>query len=75
LKINLIKLKEILEQQRKRDFMDRGMQPSLTYGCFSSLKEACTESVCEKCRSYSVVCETYLRSLELKEELFKKWIS
>lgn len=70
--INLIKLEDILVKQQKLDMSQRGMQPSLTYGCFKSLEVKRTEEHCETCRNYEITCKIYLASCEIKEVLFKR---
>ena len=66
MRINRIKIGQILEEQKRRDFMDRGYSPSLVYGCFYSLKVEDTKEICDKCGNYAH-CESYLATVKIRK--------
>ena len=70
--INREKIGVILEEQLKRNWEDKGYQPSLSLGCFYSLSSDRTEAICEKCRSYAWTCSTHLKAFEIKDRPFEK---
>ena len=73
MRINREKIREILDEQKKRDFMNSGYSPSLVYGCFYDLGEHIedTEDNCEQCRHY-FHCESYLKAVSIEENPFEK---
>ncbi len=73
------RLREVLDEQKKKDVNSRGYQPDLTAGCFYNLKKEGkpverTEVYCEKCSHYDLTCKFILGAFEIKEDLFKKSI-
>jgi len=71
MRINREKIRQILDEQKRRDFMDSGYSPSLVYGCFYSLEVNNTKEVCENCRSYAH-CKSYLEAVEIKLNPFAR---
>lgn len=65
MKIDISEVRDVLEEQEKRDEREKGMQPELSLGCFSGLGRE-DDDYCQKCRHYQT-CKLYLETFRVKE--------
>ena len=68
MKIKRSEINLILERQREKDGLEKGLQPELTLGCFRELERDDTK-YCERCEHYEITCIYYLFGFEIKESL------
>jgi len=59
MKIDVNKIKNTLEELKKRDESKKGMQPELVLGCFIGLDRG-NDDYCRGCSHYKITCLNYL---------------